>query len=717
MAKAEKKSGTTLIITEKPQAADKIAAALSDGKDKKVTNKNKVSYYEFSRGGEDFVVGCAVGHLFGIGAKEKKGRRDIPDFDVEWQPNYKKKSAEFTKKYFDVLRKLAKDADKFIIATDYDVEGEVIGWNVLRFICKKEDAMRMKFSSLTKPELEKSFDNVMKNIDWGQAIAGETRHYLDWFYGINLSRALMRSISKAGTFRILSIGRVQGPALSIVVDKELEIQKFKSEPYWQIFLQIQDIKKQKLEVHFPKDVKKKSELLKFKHLKGKKGVAKTITKDEEIKAPIPFDLTTLQTECYRYFGLTPTQTLQIAQKLYLAGLISYPRTSSQQYPVEIGYDKILKQIKKHFTIVKHAQNTEPTEGKKTDPAHPAIYPTGEWKKMEGLNQKVYQLIVKRFISCFCNPAISESRRVEINVEGLKFSANGAVIKEKNWMNVYPTSFKEAKIPEINGEVDINEIRIEEKQTKPPKRWSAASLVRELEKKNLGTKATRASITETLYTRGYIREKSIEVTPLGLALVKSLKENSPIILHEDLTRDIEKELEEILKSKDKKIVEKEGKIMDRAKKDLTEIIMDMRKKEEKMGKVLGAANKNLIQEEIKNNTLTECPTCKKGNLRILFARQYQRYFIGCTNYPNCKQTYTLPPRGKLVPAMKKNEESVEENELCDFCKSPLMISLKKGSRPWKFCFNSECESRKEYEKNKKKKSFKGKSRKKVVKKED
>ena len=132
----------------------------------------------------------------------------------------KKKSGAFTKTYYNLLKKLARKASDFIIATDYDVEGEVIGWNVLRFICNQKTSKRMKYSTLTKNELEESYDNLMSEPNWGQAYAGETRHILDWLYGINLSRALMSAIKTTGSFKLLSIGRVQGPALKIIVERE-----------------------------------------------------------------------------------------------------------------------------------------------------------------------------------------------------------------------------------------------------------------------------------------------------------------------------------------------------------------------------------------------------------------------------------------------------------------------------------------------------------------
>ena len=696
------KEHTTLIITEKPAAAEKIAAALSGTTDKKITNKDKVSYYEFYKGNKRYLVGCAVGHLFGI--QQIAARGPFPNFEVEWQPAHQKKSGNFTKKYLSELKKLAKEADEFIVATDFDTEGEVIGWNVVRFVCKQRDAKRMKFSLLTKEALEKSFENLLPTLNWGAAIAGETRHYIDWFYGINLSRGLMKALSSTGTFRILSIGRVQGPALKIIAERELDIEKFKSEPYWNIFLQIKDINNQKVEVKYPKDIFKESELLKFKHLKDKKGIAKTEIKEEEINAPIPFDLTTLQTEAYKLAGYTPSQTLKSAQNLYLAGLISYPRTSSQKYDESIGYQKILNGLKKYTTLVKHAVNNKPTEGKKTDPAHPAIYPTGENKKIGERDKKIYDLIVKRFISCFADKAKIENKKIKVDVNGINFSTKGAQIKEKGWINVYPSSLKEEKIPTINGEVDVTEIRTEEKETKPPRRYSAASLVKELEKRNLGTKATRANIVETLYSRGYAREKSIEVTELGLRMYETLGKYAPIILDEEMTRKMTEELDEIEIS-EKDLDKKEQAVLEEAKVEVRKIAEGMSENLEKMGQSLADANAKVWEEEREMNTMTKCPVCNKGNLRVMYGKKFSRYFVSCDAYPDCKTTYSLPPKGMMKPARlnKKQAEELSKKEgdceLCPECGFPLILSFQKGKAPWKFCFNPECPTNEEVKKKK------------------
>ena len=198
-----------LIITEKPKSAQRIAEALAEGKPLKKKVK-KVSYYEITHGNSDIIVACAVGHLFGI-AKKKTKKRQSRFFKVEWQPLYEiSKDAAFSKNYYDVIKKLSKKADSFIVSCDLDIEGELIGLNILKYICKQKNGKRMKFSTLTKQDLVKAYENASEHIEWGMAIAGDTRHRLDFYYGINLSNALTKSIKKAGMFRMLSIGRVAG---------------------------------------------------------------------------------------------------------------------------------------------------------------------------------------------------------------------------------------------------------------------------------------------------------------------------------------------------------------------------------------------------------------------------------------------------------------------------------------------------------------------------
>lgn len=681
-----KKQGYILIITEKPQAAEKIAAALSDGKDRKINRPGGVSYYELERNHKPIIIANAVGHLFSV-SQTKKGT-DYPIFDIGWFPNFEVRKNDFTKKYYDVINNLVKNASEIIIATDFDVEGEVIGYNIVRFIARQKDAKRMKFSALTAPEIQKSYENANPTIEWGQAIAGETRHFLDWLYGINLSRALMNAVKTTGKFKIMSIGRVQGPALHLIVDKEKEIQKFKPTPYWQVFITIND-GKSTLELKHNKDIIKKQELEKFNKLKDKQVEASTKKTKQTIIPPAPFDLTTLQTEAYKFHGITPSNALQSAQKLYLAGLISYPRTSSQKIPEEMRPDLILEQLKKKFPkLTQYAARKKPVEGNKTDPAHPAIIPTGTYNKLEDYDEKIYNLIVKRFISCYCEDAELENKKVEVETEGLNFFSRGMEILKPGWMNVYPVKMEEKEIKDFNGKVNIDKIRVEEKQTQPPKRYSPASILTELEKRNLGTKATRANILDTLYSRNYIKEKSIQATELGIRLIDSLKKHSPIIIDEKLTREIERDMDSIRLSKHD-LNKKQEATVKKAENALTKISIDFKKQEKEIGKELVAANEALWESEKQENNLKiKCPGCQKGELGIKYTPRFKSYFIACSNYPECRQTFPLPSQSLI----KKTDK------ICEYCKWPLLLRIKQGKRPWIFCPNPKCESKKELDIN-------------------
>jgi DNA topoisomerase I len=274
------------------------------------------------------------------------------------------------------------------------------------------------------------------------------------------------------------------------------------------------------------------------------------------------------------------------------------------------------------------------------------------------------------------------------------------IKEKNWMNVYPNTYKEEEIPTIEGDVNIEEIRIEEKMTKPPARYTAASLVKELEKRNLGTKSTRANILETLESRGYIRGKSIEVTELGQRITETLKKYSPVIIDDELTRQFEEEMEQI-SSLTSGWQEKENVLLGKAKTSIGEIAKGITANLTPIGEALAEANEAGYKQQAEENTLSVCPVCKKGNLRIMFGRKFKRYFVSCDAYPECKTIFSLPPGGMIKPAKKKDENDKEKEiqELCVECNSPMVISLRRGKKPWKFCFNPKCKTNEEWVKKK------------------
>jgi DNA topoisomerase-1 len=494
----------------------------------------------------------------------------------------------------------------------------------------------------------------------------------------------MHAMKTTGKFKIMSIGRVQGPTLHLIVDREKQIKAFKPEPYWQIFITINN-GKNKLELKHNKDITKKQELDQFKKLKDKKAQASTKKTSQTIIPPAPFDLTTLQTEAYKFHGITPSNTLRTAQKLYLAGLISYPRTSSQKIPAEMKPNEILKKLSKHnFLLTKHKTRDKPIEGNKTDPAHPAIIPTGTYNKLNDYDKKIYNLIVKRFISCYCADAKLNNKRVEAVVDKLKFATKGTEIIEKGWMNVYPAKIEEKEIQDFDGEVDIDKVKTEEKQTKPPNRYSPASILRELEKRNLGTKATRANILETLYNRNYIKEKSIQATELGIRLIDSLGKHSPVIIDEKLTREIEKDMDKIRASK-QDLIKKQQATVKLAEKALTKISTDFKKQEVAIGKELIKANEALYKQEAEDNNLhIKCPGCGKGEITIKYTPRFKSYFLACTAYPDCRQTFPLPSQSII----KKTDK------LCEDCQWPKLLRLKQGKRPWILCPNPNCPSKQE-----------------------
>lgn len=653
----------TLIITEKPQAAEKIAYAL--GQPRKYTERG-ASYYELIAKNKRILVASAVGHLFTL--EQAKGQKGWPIYNVIWQPATTR--APFIAKYITLLEALAKEAQAVIIATDYDTEGEVIGWNVLRFICKEKEAQRMHYSTLTKDELLHAFNNPEPHLNWGNAYAGEARHIVDWLYGINLSRALMTAIKTSGSFKVLSIGRVQGPALKMIVDREHEITSFISQPYWQVLASTAGH-----QYMHPKDIYQKEELADFTTIK--KANAKTTHAQERTAPGTPFDLTTLQRESARVCKLSPGVTLQTAQKLYLAGVISYPRTSSQKIPDAIKPLEIIKKLAKRFPEAKLATRKKPLEGSKTDPAHPSIYPTGEYASLSDQEEKLYNLIVKRFLACFAEELVTNNTRTVLTADnGKTFTANAKQIAERGWTAFYPYEIEETSLPELNGPVTIDRIETQEKQTQPPARYSATSLITAMEKKNLGTKTTRSMIIETLFERGYLDGKSITATPLGMKLIEALNKYAPIIIDEQLTSSIEESMEAI--EKNALPAEKE-KTIEQAKAIIEKIAGEFKKQETAIGKTLAEGLTELRKEQQEANTLMLCPTCKTGNLRILFNRAAKRSFIACSNYPTCKQTYSLPPNALIKKAGKT----------CEADGFPKLLAIRKAKRPWEFCFNPTC----------------------------
>lgn len=711
-----------LIISEKPQAAQKIAESLSDTKVAKV-KEGGVNHFTLKHDGKAIVVASAVGHLYGLGEKGGESWK-YPVYETEWKATYKtSKAAAYTKDYLNQIIKLGKNATEVTVASDFDIEGEVIGLNIVRHALKREDANRMKFSTLTKDELRKSYKNKQKHLEWGQAKAGETRHHLDWFYGINLSRAFTESIKKgANQFKVLSTGRVQAPALHFLAQREKKISAFKPEDFTEIYLD-GECKKTSIKAQYelPLEIAKEHQITQeddegeekkvidrykiFDKEFSKKVIEETTSKDGIIKdvtakqfkqaAPIPFDLTSLQMEASTMLGYSPKRTLEIAQTLYVAGVTSYPRTSSQKLPKEIDIKSILEKLKKQQLYKEKVEKVflvnpsiKPKEGKKTDPAHPAIHPTGEIPKdLKDQERKLYDLIVKRFFAIFGKDAIRETNTITIDINKHNFILKGTRTVEKNWHELYEPylKFEDVQLPKLEKGQGVTNKGIEEleKKTSPPKRYTDASIIKELEKRNLGTKATRAQILEQLKDRGYIVDKSIKVTELGVKMDETISEVAPDLVEEALTREFEEEMELI--REDKSTPEK---VLERARKILEKILGNIRKNEIELGKKLAGASYEARKELEK---LGKCNKCEPGDIVIRRSKATKKRFAGCNNYPNCKNIYPLPQLGKIE----------KTDQVDPVTKAPIIVLLKEGKRPWRLCVDPESPMNKREEKSEKK----------------
>ncbi|MGC8699693.1 MAG: DNA topoisomerase I [Candidatus Micrarchaeia archaeon] len=678
-----------LIVAEKPSVALRLAISLAEGEYKRFS-LNGVGYYELRNKNDTIYVVAAAGHLFTI--RQKEGSKGFPIFDVEWVPSYKaNKKAYFTKKYLDTIVEIGKKCNLFINACDYDIEGTVIGTNIIRFLMhgdvnsniEKNIALRMKFSTTTKEDLINSYNNVGP-FDAYNFDAGETRHMLDWMWGINLSRALMRSLFANGVKKVVSIGRVQGPTLAILAKREEEIKAFVPKPYWKIFavakgVEFENAKGELFEKKAADEILEKS--------RHKEAIVESVERKEEFARPLPpFDLTSLQVEASRVFGMDPSRTLAIAQSLYERAYISYPRTSSQKLPYSLNLPRIISELGKNEKYANLAgmlvkeRRFKPAEGKKEDEAHPAIFPTGVIpKSLDGEEEKVYDLIVKRFLACFADYATVEKSFVKLNINGEIYSASGEVIKKRGWIDFYAPYFgaKERQMPDFEkGErVKVEKLFEKELETTPPKRYNKASLISLLERKGLGTKATRAEIIDTLFKRNYISGSSIKVTDFGMSVYNALKENCKEILDEALTRKLEEDMDNIMHGKAKK-----EDVINEGKKIIEEIIKEFKANENAIGKGLAEG----LRETNKSDVLGKC---KCGGDLVIKRSKNGKNFVGCTNWPECNVTYPIPQAAKVVPTGK----------VCPYCHTPIVKIFRRGKKVFEMCLDPNCPSKKEWNK--------------------
>ncbi len=682
----------TLIVTEKPDAAKRIAMALdADGKAQKIV-ENGVPYYKAYRE-SDVVVVPSLGHLYTVASKEKI-KRDYPVFDYQWVPRYlAERSASKIRVWLNVIAKLAENAEEFVDACDFDIEGSIIGYCILRYACgsKEKTAKRMKYSTLTKEELQQSYAHLLPHLDFALVEAGLTRHEVDWLYGINLSRALTMAVkSSSGQYATLSTGRVQGPTLKFLEDREKTIKCFVPVPYWTITAKI-IINDTAYEAEYEKILESKQEATAIMDAcKTKEGQIETIAVQEfEQNPPVPFDLGTLQSEAYRNFHFTPMRTSNIAQHLYLDALISYPRTSSQKLPPAINYEAVLRKLAKVPAYGKHAAELlskpvlKPNEGEKADPAHPAIYPTGNMpeKPLDTAERNIFDLIIRRFIAVFGESAIRQSMKVTVSISGNLFHLTGIRTLSEGWLRFYKpyAQLKDVTLPPLTQgqKIAVKKVVMKNNFTKPPARYNPSTLLLKMEKEDIGTKATRAAIIQTLYDRKYLYgTDSLTVSDLGFEVIEILAKYCPAVVSPELTRKLEEKMNEILQGKETKEA-----VLQNAVEILKPVLLELKEKESVIGVQISQALKKARLEE---RIVGACPKCADGKLVILRSKKTGKRFVGCTNYfeGKCNVTFPLPQTGNVKPL----------NVTCKSCGCPVMRVWLRGKRSWKLCLNPNCPSK-------------------------
>ena len=678
---------TTVMVGEKPKVASRLAQALGDYS---IEENRGVKNYVLEKNGETIIIAPAVGHIFNL--NDKSDSWDYPVFDVEWVPTFETDdSADYMKKYYNNLKDQLSKADEYINACDYDLEGSVIGANVIKHLTDASDdrIKRMKFSTLTASDLEEAYDDL-ESFDEGMTEAGLTRHVLDFYYGINVSRALMKAVRSNDRYKTLSTGRVQGPALAMLAEKERSIMEFEPDPYWEIFLRNSEFNA-KLEYDGEDrlwDEETAEQIFQTVEGEDETIVSDVDTRNYKHKVPVPFNLTDLQSEASSQFNINPKQTQAIAQTLYENGLISYPRTESQKLPAKIGYKNLLKKIKNQENYTELAKKVldkdevYPKQGKKEDDAHPAIYPTGEQPgNLSKKERKVYDLIVKRFLAVFGKAAQRQSITMTLETLGYEFKAKSKITLERNWFDLYDpyVRVEEAELPELEEgqRLDVEEFEKVEKETKPPRRYSQSGIVSELEKRNLGTKATRAQIVERLYNRDYIEGDPIEVTKLGLSIVNVLEKYCSEVVSENLTRDFEEKMENIREGENTR-----PEVLNKAENNLGEVLRDFKEKQKEIGAELV---ETIDAERNRKRKLGPCDKCEEegredGILQIIKTNGSR--FVGCTNYPDCENTYPLPNNGTINSSDKE----------CETCGKPMIFVERKNNKDYSMCIDPDCASK-------------------------
>ncbi|WP_117275468.1 DNA topoisomerase 3 [Streptococcus intermedius] len=543
-----------LVIAEKPSVAISIAKVIG-------ANKKKDGYYE----GNGYSVSWCVGHLIQMANPdvydEKYAKWNMADLPII-PSDYKYEVAKATKKQFNILKKLMndKEIDMVINACDAGREGESIFRLVYNQVNCKKKMKRLWISSMEDNAIKEGFDNLKDGKDYDNLFeSAQARAVADWLVGMNVSR-LYSCLYKQN----YSVGRVQTPTLAMIVKRDDEIANFKKEKYYTVELSMDG---------FTLSTDRIDDEIAAEQLINLIGddieITDVIQKEKITKPDLPFDLTTLQRECNKYFGYSAKQTLDYAQSLYEKKLITYPRTDSRCLTEDMIVSTVNNILGKNDFDTERIKVVFDSK-KVTD--HHAIIPTvsslsEDLSNIPESEAKVYRLISNKLHASVGYPLIENTTKIVASFDGFEFTSSGKVIKDEGfskYLKEYkPKKSEDAVLPDVSiGDVlSIENKEIKEKFTQPPKHFTEDTLLKsmeiagnealekgvEVERKGLGTPATRAGIIENLIYKGFVErdKKNLIATHKGISLVTIV---SDTFKSAETTAKWEMELADIAKGK-------------------------------------------------------------------------------------------------------------------------------------------------------------------------
>jgi DNA topoisomerase-1 len=492
----------------------------------------------------EYTVKASVGHIRDLPKNNKKAI----DIEGGFIPHYEISKGK--EKVVAEIAELAKKADEILLATDPDREGEAIAWHIAQATHLKKPK-RVVFHEITKDAVQEAIKHP-RAIDDNLKQAQEARRVLDRLVGYDLSGLIWKKVRYG-----LSAGRVQSPALRIVVEREREIKAFKPETFWVLSADVETPKNEKLTLTCDEEPRDKKLVDKIMEL-GKKNKWKVSdVKETEVKRSpkAPFTTSTLQQAASSRLGFAPSRTMGIAQKLYEAGHITYMRTDSTTLS-QVALTQIAKVVTEQYgkEYIEHRVFT--SKSKNAQEAHEGVRPTDISKLIAGMNEeqkKLYKLIWQRAVAS--QMADAKTLRTKISAtfsdaaDMPAFSANGSRILFEGWMKADPEARQDdVELPKVvAGEpLKLLELRTEEKQTEPPPRYSEAGLVKELEKRGIGRPSTYASIIKTILDRGYVEklDRALKPTDTGEVVSTFLETNFMHYINDSFTAEMEDKLDGI-----------------------------------------------------------------------------------------------------------------------------------------------------------------------------